>query len=337
MKRYILLFFVFYGSLKLEAQSFSAFEYFFSTDPGFGLATAISGVPTGNSINFTANILPPSNIQPGFHYLSFRGRSTIGTTTFPALSNRWSVTYSIPMIIFPASTGTINSLGINKMEYFFGIDPGFGNGTGINISPDVNGSVIAPITIPAGQTPGFYMMAYRVRTNSGQWSVTKALPFIVWSNTVNPNRSPIAKLEYYLDYDPGNGLAINIPFTPNPSVDIQTAINLDLTGLPLGEHIIYVRALDNQGVWSSPKPATINISCDNGVKLFTTQTGNWNDVSTWACGRVPTSTDNVYIKALHKVTLNIGQSGACKTIDNDRGAILDIAKGAIMSIKETIF
>lgn len=413
MKRVILIIGILCSCLHTIAQNFTAFEYFFTTDPGVGNGTAITGFPTGNTINFTANIAPPSTITPGFHHLCIRGRSATGSTTFPALQNRWSVGYSMPVIIFPASTGTANSAGINRMEfffgndpgfgsgngvaispdangnvitpitipsglaagfymmayrvrsnvgqwsnttsmpmiifpastgtanstainrleYFFGNDPGFGSGIGVNIIPDVNGNVAVPLTIPSGQLPGFYMMAYRVRTSAGQWSVTNALPFIVWSNTVNPNNSPIIQMEYFVDYDPGNGFGTDIPFSPNPSTNIQVGVNLDLTGLSLGDHIIYVRAMDSQGVWSSPKPAQITVSCANGVKLFTAQTGNWNDVATWACGRIPTSTDNVYIKALHKVTLNIGQSGSCKTIDNDRGAILDVAKGAILSIK----
>lgn len=333
MKRIIAFFLLFGTCLLSKAQNFTAFEYFFTTDPGVGLATAIAGVPTGNTINFTASITPPANIQSGFHLLCIRGRSSTGTTTFPALLNRWSVAYPIPVIIFPASTGTANSAGIDRMEYFFGNDPGFGSATGVNITPDVNGNVAVPLTIPSGQSPGFYMMAYRVRTAVGQWSVTQALPFIVWSNTVNPNNSPIVQLEYYVDYDPGNGFGTNIDFLPNPSTNIQTAINLDLTGLSLGDHIIYVRALDNQGTWSSPKSAIVNVSCANGVKLFTAQTGNWNDVATWACGRVPTLADNVYIKIPHNVVLNIGQTANCKTIDNDRGAVLNISKGAVLNIK----
>jgi hypothetical protein len=331
MKKYLLLFFIFCGCLTSKAQNFTAFEYFFTTDPGYGLATPLSGVPTGNSINFTTSILPPTNIQSGFHYLCIRGRSETGTTTFPALLNRWSVGYYIPMIIFPVSTGTTNNTGINRMEYFFGNDPGNGNGNGINITPDINGNVAIPLTIPSGQLPGFYMMAYRVRTTLGQWSLTKAIPFIIWSNTVNPNNAPITHMEYFVDLDPGDGFGISIPFSPNPNMNIQVGLNLDLVGLSIGDHIIYVRAMNSQGVWSSPKPVQITISCANGVKLFTAQTGNWSDVATWACGRIPTSTDDVSIKSLHSVTLSLGQTANCKTIDNN--GILQFSLGSKLNVK----
>lgn len=317
--------------VSVKAQNFTAFEYFFTIDPGVGQATPITGVPSGNSINFTTNIIPPANIQPGFHTLCIRGKSSTGSTNFPALQNRWSVAYSLPVIIFPASTATANGTAINRMEYFFTNDPGFGNATGVAISP-TNGNVTVPITISNAQAPGFYGLSYRVRTQAGQWSVTNTLPFIVWSNAVNPNNSPIVKLEYYIDFDPGNGFGTDIPFTPNPASSIQTALRLDLTGLTLGDHIIYVRALDSQDIWSSPKQALININCETGVTLYTAQTGNWHTMSTWACGRIPTITDKVYIKSPHNISLNANQTGNCLTIDTDKGAVLNIPQGAVFRV-----
>jgi hypothetical protein len=42
--------------------------------------------------------------------------------------------------------------------------------------------------------------------------------------------------------------------------------------------------------------------CLTGDVLITKQPGNWNDVNTWACGRIPTINDEVYLN--HEVQVN---------------------------------
>lgn len=51
--------------------------------------------------------------------------------------------------------------------------------------------------------------------------------------------------------------------------------------------------------------------CLTGDVLITKQDGSWNDVNTWACGRLPTSNDEVFIN--HQVTI-YGISGYAKSI-----------------------
>jgi hypothetical protein len=58
----------------------------------------------------------------------------------------------------------------------------------------------------------------------------------------------IVQLEYYFDSDPGYGAAIQIPFTSDTVIDIETSISLAM--LNDGLHSLYVRARDTLGNWS---------------------------------------------------------------------------------------
>lgn len=308
---------------------FTAFEYYFGNDPGLGSGTQITGFPTATGeVNFVKDITIPSNMAPGFHTMSIRGKQSVAGST---MKNRWSVSNTIHFFVFPPSMGTVNSSGINRLEYFFGADPGFGQGNQVVIGSSQNVSL--QLSMPSGLSPGFYQMAYRVRTNQGQWSVTKSVPFVAWSGSVNPNGFPVVALEWYYDTDPGLGQGNPVAFSPNPSAHILKDINLDLSSLTVGTHVLYVRAMDTSGLWSSPYPSIIHVSCDEGVKLFSRQSGNWNVISTWACGRVPTITDDVFVKSPHKIILEPGNLATGFSIETEYGSVVEIKNGSVFKVK----
>jgi hypothetical protein len=59
----------------------------------------------------------------------------------------------------------------------------------------------------------------------------------------------IKKAEYFIDVDPGFGLATNISLTPAANIpDIQ--FNIDITSLSKGFHNLYMRTKDANGIWS---------------------------------------------------------------------------------------
>lgn len=51
--------------------------------------------------------------------------------------------------------------------------------------------------------------------------------------------------------------------------------------------------------------------------------GNWNDWQTWSTNRVPNRGDKVTIKQGHKVTLPVTETGYCKTLLVESGAVFD--------------
>ena len=103
--------------------------------------------------------------------------------------------------------------------------------------------------------------------------VTRMLQFLTFSilffseSYAQPN---INKIEYYLDTDPGYGNATNLSFSG--TTDATATINLDLTPLATGVHIIGIRSRDANGAWSLDnkwiflKPYPNEILSQKGIK-----------------------------------------------------------------------
>ncbi|MCX6268850.1 MAG: hypothetical protein NTW16_16110 [Bacteroidetes bacterium] len=124
-------------------------EYFFDTDPGFGLGTPMVVSP-GKLVELNVNA-GTAGLSPGIHTLFIRVKS-----------GKWSQAYSRLVGVSPDA-------GITKAEYFMSADPGFGNGVPIDVVPgklvtlDFN---IANINLVNG------MSRIYIRTFSGKWSQT---------------------------------------------------------------------------------------------------------------------------------------------------------------------
>lgn len=64
-------------------------------------------------------------------------------------------------------------------------------------------------------------------------------------------QNTISKLEYYIDADPGYGLATDIAITP--ATDLDISFNPVITSLANGVHRLYVRGKDSNNKWSFSK------------------------------------------------------------------------------------
>jgi len=62
----------------------------------------------------------------------------------------------------------------------------------------------------------------------------------------------IKKLEYYIDADPGYGKAQNVAITAGKDL-ANIAINVDISALSQGVHIVGIRSADSTGAWSIDK------------------------------------------------------------------------------------
>lgn len=328
MKKF-LLFMFWIAATNVFSQSFSSAEYFFDTDPGFGNGTPLTGVPSGSSVNFNKNIVIPSSLSPGVHTLYVRARNSGGGI----LKNRWSIAKPVQLLVFNPTSGTSNTDGIDRIEYFWDTDLGFGNNSVQTVNPSSVGNLALTITTPAAIQPGFHLLYVRSRNRRGIWSTAKQVPFIIWSSTINLSALRINALEYYFNSDPGYGNGTAIAFSPNPSTDVAVNLQVDMLNIPLGDNFLHVRARNENGKWSAPSSTLINVSCANGVKLYSSASGNWNMATTWACGRIPTATDNVVIKSTHKVFVPNGQAGKAKGINTEAGAVLEFSTGSVVEVK----
>jgi len=138
----------------------------------------------------------------------------------------------------------VNAQNINRVEYYFNTDPGFGNAVdaGITAAPDIPDFAIAANI--SALNYGFNTFYVRGLSSNGNWSITNQKTFV--KQLVNATN--ISKLEYFVDTDPGLGLATNVTITAAPDVS-NVVIPIDISGYNNGFHILYVRSLDDNGRW----------------------------------------------------------------------------------------
>ena len=130
------------------------------------------------------------------------------------------------------------------MEYFIDTDPGFGNGTAINVTTNasVNTSLIVPLSAVSN---GFHTFYLRAKDSNGRWSLVQNVPFYKEVAPMLPN---LIAMEYFIDTDPGfgNGTALSI----TASTDINQSFISNFNSLSLGTHKIYMRVKDSLNHWS---------------------------------------------------------------------------------------
>jgi hypothetical protein len=208
-------------------------EYFIDTDPGFGSGTSltISPAPDLQNVNGAVSL---NGVSTGIHTLFIRSRDANG---------KWSVTNRF---IFVLLSPTAASPNINKAEYFFDTDPGFGNAVNIPLTAAQDISNM-PVAIPMNNiSEGMHTLYIRSRDAASKWSLTNHFLFV--KLTANQNSNVVAA-EYYIDNDPGFGSGTTIPITPGN--DLQNiAAQISLANINEGLHKLFLRTKDANGKWS---------------------------------------------------------------------------------------
>lgn len=150
-------------------------------------------------------------------------------------------------IILLFGSGLCAGQQINQAEYFLGDDPGFGLATPIRLSTsgeDLSLDFIADIqTLPEG----LHFINIRACNELGQWGHPAQILFYVFKMESDAD-NVITTLEYFIDTDPGFGMANPITLS---STDNNIAINFSasLNALSEGFHYINIRARNKLGKW----------------------------------------------------------------------------------------
>ncbi len=144
--------------------------------------------------------------------------------------------------------GHMHAQNITRVEYFIDSDPGFDNATTIPFSESPNVTVNAHSISIAALDGGFHTLYIRARDANGKWSAMQAKAFYKTPATgpVAPN---VTAVEYFIDKDPGLGLATNVPITPGTNV-AQSGISVGISSLLGGFHTLYIRAKDADSNWT---------------------------------------------------------------------------------------
>jgi PKD repeat protein len=228
-------------------------EYFFNTDPGFGSGINIPLGQPSPQIEGTSFIADVSGLETGFNMLFVRVKAANG---------RWTLSHHRQL--YKAAMPAVLP-DVVYAEYFFNTDPGRGNGVNIpvgNASPQIaNLSFIADTdALPVGSN----VLFVRAKDANGRWTLTQTRFFYKAEVKPLPN---IVQCEYYINSDPGLGLGINIPVN-NPGINLQNIpFMVDVSGLALGYHKVFLRSKDDSGKWSL---TNIFEFCKTPVPDFTT-------------------------------------------------------------------
>ena len=212
------------------AETVELVEYFYDTDPGHGKGTIINNVQEGdNALQLSTN-----GLQPGPHLLFMRSQSSSGA---------WSTTQAHAFYL-----GSKRGEQVTRLEYFFDQDPGYGKGKLIsNVGIGEQKLQLSTEGLPTGA----HLLFVRSLDDQGHWSSLLAHPFMVC------NSEGFAALEYFIDdNDPGVGNATQLEMP----VDGMLTFSIPTDELTAGEHTIYVRGINADGIWSQIQQANFMVT-----------------------------------------------------------------------------
>ncbi|MEJ0030614.1 MAG: hypothetical protein WDO15_09695 [Bacteroidota bacterium] len=138
---------------------------------------------------------------------------------------------------------------------FFDSDPGPGNGTALTIPSGNQSNFSANLPIN-GLTSGFHFLTIRIKDSNGRWGQFETRGFYVYPQ--DPSAGDIVAAEYFIDTDPGQGLASPSVVT-TPGLNINQVFPLQISGVLPGSHQLGFRVRDSEGVWSEPKMSNITV------------------------------------------------------------------------------
>ncbi len=226
-----------FASANTSAQTLTKFEYYFDTESGIGNGTAVTANANTGELSQTLSI-PLTGLSEGFHKVVVRAKDD---------NNVWSM-YSIANF-YISDFGEVRTVpNLAAAEYFFGVDPGVGNGTALAV-PANTGDVNTTFAIPLANLPaGFHTITLRAKDTDGTWGLHSTANFYI--SDFSPSVAPkdIVSLEYWFDTDPGIGNATAI--TLSPSQLVNQVIPIPLNELSVGFHKIGIRVKNEDGTWS---------------------------------------------------------------------------------------
>jgi PKD repeat protein len=244
-----------------------AAEYFFDTDPGTGLGTAMNISAADTAEYFTGCRV--TGLSQGYHIVYIRVMDTY---------NRWSLHRQQSFYVYPSQIAIPpkNQPPITSAEYFVDLnisnrpDPGVGLGKPVDVMPGDSVDVLFGYPVDT-LVVGFHAIAARVKDGEGKWSIICPATFYLYDTTqmdVSKIQPPILAAEYFLDVDPGVGNGHSMSITPGDTVDWSGGIPMGAT--PLGIHNLYVRVRDSGQQWSLYRKATFEVvDCTQPEANFT--------------------------------------------------------------------
>lgn len=145
--------------------------------------------------------------------------------------------------------------GLLTTEYFWGVDPGEGNGIALVAVDGSYGEALEHVlaetsTLPA---PGEYTFSIRALDEDGNWGPVFSTMIQVLPSAVSFPDIQVSQGEYFWDADPGEGNGSTLLALNGDYDNAVEAIGADITQLPApGMHVLSLRVLDPNNNWSAP-------------------------------------------------------------------------------------
>lgn len=195
------------GSGQSGLANITAIEYYFDT-----LSSAKGGLPISfiPSENVTANdTLELTSVPLGLHRLYFRAKDENG---------RWSVFHSKLLLVQKTSQNS-GLHDITDVEYFFDVDPGFGNGNDLTFSPSNDVTIETAISLN-NLGAGGHRLYFRAKDSNGLWGQPQYYPYSLLDLKVYLE-GPFDQQNSFMRNDLfTNGLLpLHQPFNTNPDAD----------------------------------------------------------------------------------------------------------------------
>lgn len=252
-------------------------EYFITNDPGFGNGTpliAFNGSwdePLSATVNTLANSLNAGTYQFGVR--------------FKDNSNNWGPnTFSIIEIV-PRPVG--QPISLSRAEYFWGNDPGPGNGTSFWTNGNIETLIAQSVqTLMPQQTAlGAINFGVRFKDVYDNWSATFNSIISVEEQPIPNGQGGIAAAEYFWNSDPGEGNGTPLVASDgNYNRALEAALDPSFTtSLPDGVHFLWVRFKDNKNVWGPKFGRAIDVSLllNNNLVASTLISPSLNETNVW--------------------------------------------------------
>lgn len=269
-------------------------EYYIDTDPGMGNGTNLNYSAQGDSASSTLNF-STTGLTAGFHKIYFRYKNNLGN---------WGPSGEQLFFVIDTNFQSASNTAplLKSGEYYFDVDPGFENGTPFQVNP-LDSITVNLNLLTQNLAVGFHKAYFRVKDQLGVYSTSGEKLFYIYDTTktnTQANLPKIIAMEYYFDQlDPGAGNASPFSvFSANDSVNIPQLIQaidpLFLDPLPVGVHVLNVRAKDQSGNWGMTysvnftvcdQPATANFTYQvSGTTVTFTNTSTQDYGTKWIFG-----------------------------------------------------
>ena len=209
--------------IPMMAQQDIGCEYFIGSDPGLGKAIHVNATIDGEgNMRFS---IPDTQLSDGYNL--------VGIRTYHKTEQGC---YFSPTVL--SYTVKASSDQVNRIEYFWDEDPGFGKGTVMEY--EAGKEVTVSKKIPTeGLAPGNHKLGIRAAGIEG-WG-----PTVLYDVAVSGPDQTVNRIEYFWDEDPGIGMGTVMEYEAGEEVTVSKKIPTE--GLTPGYHKLGIRAAGDYG------------------------------------------------------------------------------------------